>query len=463
MSDSRISHYRSAVQKALEGQFDVDISTGEDDDLGRLGEALRELAQQTERRIRKERLILSLTERINAGVVPDEICAHVYDSFRTVIPYDRIGLALLEDDDRKVVAQWARSRAAEIRLGSGYSAPMQGSSLERILETGQPRILNDLKAYLAAHPASDATKRIVAEGMRSSLTCPLIADGRPLGFIFFNSMQARAYEREHVDVYLSIAGQLAMSLERGRLYGQMVELNQAKDRFLGIAAHDLRGRLTVLDGYLRLLVSGKIAGVSGAAAKILPRLDRAATTMLTLVNDMLDVKAIEAGHVELTMEPTDIGEFLERCREEMLPLAADKSIELSLDVEADLPTVEMDPVRIGQVVENLVGNALKFSYPDTQINMGAKRTGAEVEVFVLDQGQGIPKDELPKLFTDFGRTSTRPTAREPSTGLGLAIVKRLVEAHGGVIAVDSEHGRGSVFSFTLPLQHQSAKTAGGPE
>ena len=452
MSDSRISNYRLATQKILDGDYDIEIPSGEDDELGRLGEMLRRLAGEFEKRSRKEKLTLSVIDRINEGLLPDEICDHVYESFRSIIPYDRIGLALLEDREQLVVSQWARTRAPEIRIASGYSAPLAGSSLEKILANGEPRILNDLEAYLREHPRSHATGLIVAEGMRSSLTCPLWAFGKPTGFIFFSSMQPKTYEAEHVHTYLSIAGQLSMSLERGRLYGELKKANEAKDRFAGIAAHDLRGRVTVLDGYLRLLSGGKIGAVSEATLKVLPRMERASATMLTLINDMLDVKEIESGRVDLDLQATNLGEFLCDCRQELLPLAEGKSIELTLDVTPDLPVVEMDPERVRQIVENLLSNALKFSPSETTITLGARRTDTEVEVTVADEGQGIPEDEIPRLFTDFGRTSTRPTANEPSTGLGLAIVKRLVEAHGGTIGVKSDFGRGSEFSFTLPIE-----------
>ena len=450
MHDSRVSHYLAAAQKILDGEFDVEILTGEDDEMGKLGEALQRVVVENEQRARKDKLILSVAEQINDGLLLDEICDHVYESFRSIIPYDRIGLALIEDGGERVVSHWARSRAPKILLGPHYSALLAGSSLERIIETGEPRILNDLEAYLKGHPGSDATKRIVDEGMRSSLTCPLWAFGKPTGFVFFSSTEPHTYATEHVHTYLSIARQLSMSLERGRLYRDLVAANEAKDRFVGFAVHDLRGRLTVLDGYLRLLSGGKVGSVSGKALTVLPRLERAASTMLALINGMLDVKEIESGRVDLDLQMTDVGELLRECRQELLPLADGKSIQLLLDVERALPAVEMDPERVRRIVENLVTNALKFSRSQTNITVGAREVELGIEVYVTDEGQGIPKDEIPQLFTDFGRTSTRPTANEPSTGLGLAIVKRLVEAHGGTISVQSEPRRGSRFSFTLP-------------
>ncbi len=123
----------------------------------------------------------------------------------------------------------------------------------------------------------------------------------------------------------------------------------------------------------------------------------------------------------------------------------------NMGIEGNLPQVRMDPERISQVVNNLISNAIKFSNPDTTITLGAKSVGGSVEVYVADQGLGIPQDEVDKVFAEFGKTSVRPTAGEPSTGLGLAIVKRMVETHGGRIWVESQEGRGSVFTFSLPV------------
>jgi signal transduction histidine kinase len=112
----------------------------------------------------------------------------------------------------------------------------------------------------------------------------------------------------------------------------------------------------------------------------------------------------------------------------------------------------MDPDRINQVVNNLITNAVKFSYPNTVITLRARAEDNTVAISVQDQGQGIPAKDLGKMFTEFGRASVRPTAGEKSTGLGLAIVKRMVEAHGGRIWVESQVGVGSTFTFTLPLK-----------
>ena len=172
--------------------------------------------------------------------------------------------------------------------------------------------------------------------------------------------------------------------------------------------------------------------------------------MLNLVNELLDVNAIEAGRLELVMRPIDLTKYLKECHEENLLLSRAKFIELALDLEPELPVIVMDPHRIDQVLNNLINNAIKFSYSNTTITLRARVQDQDVVISVQDQGQGIPAQEVDKLFTEFGKTSVQPTAGEKSTGLGLAIVKRIVELHGGSIWVESKVGIGSIFTFTLP-------------
>jgi diguanylate cyclase (GGDEF)-like protein len=226
VSDERIARYCEAVEALRQGRFDLEIRGGEGDEIGRLGAALAELAAALERRSERSAILTRVTQRINEGLVLEDVLNLVYDSFFSLIPYDRIGLALLEGGGTVVRARWARSEATEIRLALGYAAPLAGSSLEEVLRTGRPRILNDLEAYLAAHPRSESTRLVVAEGMRASLTCPLVVKGEPAGFLFFSSTRPGIYTEIHQQLFMQLAGQLAMILEKGRLYQELLRLNE---------------------------------------------------------------------------------------------------------------------------------------------------------------------------------------------------------------------------------------------
>jgi diguanylate cyclase (GGDEF)-like protein len=242
LNDARVSKYRQAAEALREGQFDVDIPIGESDEVSKLGEALRALAETLKSQSEQSAMLSRITQRVNEGLLIDDVLDQIYENFFSLIPYDRIGLALLEEGQRVVRAYWARSEAAQIKLPLGYSAGLAGSSLENIISTRRPRILNDLAAYLKDHPESDSTRRIVAEGMRSSLTCPLVVKKQPVGFLFFSSMKKNTYSEAHQELFLKIADQMAMILEKGRIYQELLEiteeLRQARDALETEATRD---------------------------------------------------------------------------------------------------------------------------------------------------------------------------------------------------------------------------------
>jgi transcriptional regulator with GAF, ATPase, and Fis domain len=232
--DARVSLYRQAAEALRKGHFDVSIPVGESDEVSELGEALEALAQALKVKSAQSKMLAQIAEQVSEGLLINETLDHVYENFISLIPYDRIGLALLEQGGTVLRSHWVRSEASEVKLSPGFSAGLAGSSLEEIIRTGRPRILNDLEAYLEEHPRSGSTRRIVEEGMRSSLTCPLVVKGKPVGFLFFSSMKVGTYDEVHQDFFVQIAGQLAVTLEKGRIYQELLdttkELREAKDR-----------------------------------------------------------------------------------------------------------------------------------------------------------------------------------------------------------------------------------------
>lgn len=411
-----------------------------------------EMVQALEKKLSEVKMLSRITADINAGLVLDEVLNNAYESFRQLIPYDRIGFALLEEDGKVVRARWARSEAPIVKITPGYKAPLEGSSLERIIETGRPRVINDLRTYLKNHPRSESTNLIIEEGMQSSLTCPLIATGKPVGFVFFSSMKSNTYKHVHVDIFRDIAGQFSTILEKSRLYEELAKLNQLKNKFLGIVAHDLRNPVGVIKGYVDLFLDGVVGQIDPEQRQILQKVDRCAASMLELINDLLDVSTIESGRLELRYSKVDLKAYLTECYETNTILARRKSINLDLDLEENLPEVFIDKDRMNQVINNLIANAINYSHLNTRITLHARIDNETVQISVEDQGQGIPPEEYSKLFTEFSQLSqVKATAGEKGAGLGLAIVKKLVEAHGGRIWVSSEVNKGSTFTFTIPL------------
>jgi class 3 adenylate cyclase/CHASE1-domain containing sensor protein len=189
-------------------------------------------------------LLGSITEKINAGHGIGEILDFVYEAFESIIPYDRIGLALVEDGGKTVHSRWSRTRHDVPKLGDGYCAPLEGSSLKKVLESGLPRILDDLPTYARTHPDSTSSHLIVEEGMRSSLTCPLVVRGKAVGFLFFSSTAPGTYKVVHVETFMRVARQLSVIVEKGQLFDALAEEEQRSERILrSLLPREILGRV----------------------------------------------------------------------------------------------------------------------------------------------------------------------------------------------------------------------------
>ncbi|MBN2046445.1 MAG: HAMP domain-containing histidine kinase [Anaerolineaceae bacterium] len=459
-----IEHFREALELLAEGQFDVKIPEPIDKSLDPLGEAVEKLANSLKVHSQELKKFNELAAQINSGLWIDEILDKMFDDFTNFIPYDRIGFSLLEEGGTVLRADWAKAKYDEIFLPVGYAAPIAGSSLEPILESQTPRIINDLEAYLHQKPDSESTQLIVREGVRSSLTCPLIANNQPVGFIFFSSREKGTYLPRHVDTFRQIAAQLSMSLEKGRLvrrlneqmrqieksYEEVRRLNELQKTFMGIAAHDLRNPIASIQSIADLLLIPEFNLSETEETEFLEDIRAQTRHMLQLLEDLLDITRIESGKFTLEIHALETRKMLEDAVKRHNLLAQPKGTRVVLE-SVDSGLIETDPERMRQVLDNLISNAVKYAPPESIVRVRALKSEEYWRVEVIDQGPGIKEEERSRLFQDFGRLSSRPTGGERSTGLGLSITRRVIEAHGGQIGVESSVGSGSTFWFTVPV------------
>jgi two-component system cell cycle sensor histidine kinase PleC len=232
---------------------------------------------------------------------------------------------------------------------------------------------------------------------------------------------------------------------------QLRELNSQKNEFLGMAAHDLRNPIAVIQNSSSVLSRYSSENLSEKQKEFLKKIYDTSKFMLELLNSLLDISKIESGKLELEMSKNNYPDFVRKNIEFNRFFATEKGISIDSVLSDDIPLVDFDKNKIEQVLNNLISNAIKYSHPNTTIRIEVLKKKDFVITKVIDQGQGIPENELPHVFKPFQKASTKPTAGEKSTGLGLAIVKKIVEGHQGKIGVESEVGKGSTFFFELPL------------
>lgn len=232
---------------------------------------------------------------------------------------------------------------------------------------------------------------------------------------------------------------------------KLIELNQLKNKFLGIASHDLRNPLSSIRGFSELLLSEAMGPLVAEQKNFLGIIHTVSSDMLTLLNDLLDVSAIESGKLDLEIKTGPLGVFIEQRIGLNSIIAKKKGIRLHQEL-SETPDLPFDPIRIGQVIDNLLSNAVKFSPSGSNIYISLSHEGPHAEVKVKDEGPGLSPEDHGKLFGEFQKLSARPTGGEISTGLGLSIVKKIIEAHKGTIRAESVPGNGTSFIFTLPLR-----------
>lgn len=237
------------------------------------------------------------------------------------------------------------------------------------------------------------------------------------------------------------------------LVDQLSRANAAKNRFLGMAAHDLRNPLASIRGLSEFLREGAVGPLTPDQVELVDTIHSASQSMLDMVNELLDVATIESGELKVAFEPHNLVDVIARSVALTNMEAAKKQTRVVFEPHTTSVLLSIDAPKMKQVVDNLLSNAVKYSPPGSTVTaiVGLNPEGGSCYLAVRDQGPGVPENERDKLFKDFSRLSAKPTGGEKSTGLGLAICRKIVEAHRGTIAAENIPGRGCEFRVILPL------------
>jgi PAS domain S-box-containing protein len=311
----------------------------------------------------------------------------------------------------------------------------------------QPLLVEEVNASVLRSwfSGENEVKAVQSTRPGSAMLVPLWADGKHLGLLLLiSSGSSRKFAWRDLWLAQAIAQRAALSIENALLYRTAMYATRDRDEMLGIVAHDLRNPLQVISTNAALLRRDASADTSQSGEEI----GHAVNRMNGLIQDLLDVTRMEAGHLSLRPERLAVTEFITDLLDAQGALASSAALELQSALPPGLPDVWADRDRLNQVFENLVGNAIKFSKSGGRITLGARAEENQIVFSVADTGAGIAEADFEHIFDRFWQL---PKAKRRGAGLGLAIVKGLVQAHGGRVWVQSTVGKGSTFYFTIPM------------
>jgi hypothetical protein len=285
---------------------------------------------------------------------------------------------------------------------------------------------------------------------------PLLAGGQVLGVLYALSLDLRDYSRDDLEFLEAMAARAATAILKVRLYQELAaekdraeSADHLKSAFLATMSHELRTPLNSIIGFTGILLQGLAGPLNDEQRKQLGIVRDSARHLLALINDVLDISKIEAGQLNVAREPFDLRASIARVDGMVRPLAEKKSLALRTDLATEIGEWTGDARRVEQILLNLLNNAVKFTERG-EVALRGRFDGDRLVLDVSDTGIGIRPEDIEQLFQPFRQVDSGLSRRHEGTGLGLAICRRLAALMGGDIAVQSEPGRGSVFTLSLP-------------
>ncbi|MDX1995542.1 MAG: GAF domain-containing sensor histidine kinase [bacterium] len=376
-------------------------------------------------------------------------------------------VTVLDEDQRHavVVAEYPDTGCIGLRLILETNPP-----LHRVLQGTSPIPLDNIPDRTDLDSSAQAAFEEMST--QSALLAPLVARDQAIGFIALDTSNPnRIFSDDDSETLMTIAAQLAIAINNADLYEQAVLANKLKMEFLANISHELRTPLNAIIGYSDLLLDGTYGVLTEKQTDRLNRVNTSGKHLLSMINDVLDLSKIEAGHLRLEVQPVLAADILQTVYDEFAPGAVAKALRFGLEIAPETPVIKADAARLRQIFSNLIDNAIKFTHEGgVMIHMGrlSVRQGQSANGLVLparhhiddgewlglavqDTGIGIAPEDQKMIFDAFRQVDGSSIREYGGTGIGLAITLKLVNMHGGHLWVESEPGKGSVFTVLLPV------------
>jgi signal transduction histidine kinase len=382
--------------------------------------------RELRRRVRELDTLYGIGKSVTSLLDRDQLLERILDATFYVIGAEEASLMLVDEETDKLRPALHRRRVE----GEHHHVARRGSE----------------------ELAADAIRTGDATTSGEMLSAPLQVGSKIVGAIGLgNPVTMRPFGSHDKQLLTALADYAAIAIENARLYDEVRRADQAKSEFVSLVAHEMGTPLTSILCYSDVLLQEHSEPLSEEQEQYVRVIRNNVGRMQVLLSDLQDISRIEAGHLSLNIEPTSLAAALQGALETTRGQMGARSQVLTLDLAEDLPRVGADPARLTQILINLIGNASKYTPDGGHILVQVRRQGGYVRCAVSDTGVGIsPKDQA-RLFTKFFRSDNPAVMEKQGTGLGLCITKNLIELHGGQIEVESELGKGTTFSFTVPV------------
>lgn len=334
-----------------------------------------------------------------------------------------------------------------------------------------------LKPVIVKDVSKDSRYIDVNTSTKSELSVPIIYDGKAIGAFNIESDKLNNFDEDDMILLSSFADQASIAIRNAQFYEkiknfnlelkrqvekstaklreanlELQRLNEIKSDFVSTVSHELRTPLTSIQGYISLIIDGDAGAINNQQKEFLEIVKEESQRLTRLITDLLDISKIEAGKMKVLLKDLNIVNFIKNYKKEIEDMASSKKIKIYIKIPNKLPIVQVDADKIKQIFNNLISNAIKFSNKNTTLRINITENQNNIQLDVVDEGIGIARKDLETIFEKFRQVDSKMTRKTGGTGLGLAITKHLVEAHGGEIWAKSEVGKGSIFSFTLPIK-----------
>jgi signal transduction histidine kinase/CheY-like chemotaxis protein len=394
---------------------------------------------------------------ITAALDLDGVLQSLYEQIERMVDVGSFYVALYDETTDRVRFPFVAGTDGRIEVAPISLREKEGAETlaARVIESGETLYLADLLTL--SEGSIPQPIPVTGRTTRSYLGIPLLFRERVFGLLSVQSYEAGAYSQEDIDLLNTIATQTSIAIQNARAYErlretaeELREVDRLKTQFLANMSHELRTPLNSIIGFSRVMLKGIDGPLTDLQDADLNSIYNSGQHLLSLINSILDMSKIEAGKMDLSFERVELGAIFEAALSTTRALVKDRPIELLSSVPDNLPAVWADAQRVRQILINLFSNAAKFT-PEGKIVLLARAGAESVTITVADTGIGIEPDAQRRLFIPFQQVDASTKRRAGGTGLGLAISRSFVEMHGGKIWVVSKPGKGSAFSFTLPI------------